>query len=159
MRYSLGESGVTEMNLQQIHDMAADALAGEELQFKSDGSGWVTIKNTAVRLLHPNFEWRIKPTIEVNGVMMSKRQAKAAWEASGATSYDFYDGTEWLLRAGQTPIWGNTIYRWQEPKWIYVNGEKIVRSGGHVFYHGLPVANDTEGEKLQAAIRKLIEIK
>jgi hypothetical protein len=144
------------MNLQEIHDMAADALAGEELQFRNNGD-WHDYTPSSVQAFDRKYDWRIKPTIEVNGVMMSKRQAKAAWEASGATSYEFYNGTAWGY--GTAPTWTNSRYRWQEPKWIYVNGEKIVRLGGHVSYHDMSVANDLDGEKLKAAINKLVEIK
>jgi hypothetical protein len=157
MRYSIGESGVIEMTLQEIHDMAADALAGEELQFRTgERSTWQEFKNTWT-LFHPAYAWRIKPTIEVNGAMMTKRQAQDAWIASEATSYEFYNGTAWGY--GTAPTWTNSRYRWQEPKWIYVNGEKIVRLGGHVSYHDMSVANDLDGEKLKAAINKLVEIK
>lgn len=146
------------MNLQEIHDMTADALADEELQFRNNGD-WHDYTPNCVQAFDCDYHWRIKPTIEINGVMMSKRQAKAAWEASGATSYEFSTGTEWVLRAERAPTWNNTEYRWQEPQWIYVNGEKITQSGGKVIFAVFRVANDTEGEKLQAAIYKLIEIK
>jgi hypothetical protein len=147
------------MNIQQISDMAADALAGEELQFRNNGDWLAVAPTTCEHLFDSKYPWRIKPTIEVNGVMMSKRQAKAAWVLSGATSYEFSSGMDWVRCTGYLPIWDNTMYRWQEPEWIYVNGEKITRSGGPVQICGLWVANDTEGQNLAAAIAKLIEIK
>jgi hypothetical protein len=146
------------MTLQEIHDMAADALAGEELQL-CDGGTWLTAKGQNLTPFNPDYEWRIKPTIEVNGVMLTKRQAKAAWGLSGATSYTFELAGSWRPSHDKQPDFTGTKYRWETPKWIYVNGEKIVRSGGHVFCHNIPVANDTDVQKLQAAIYKLIEIK
>lgn len=142
------------MTLQDIHDMSADALAGEELQLRHNGD-WVPAPADHPNLFHPDCHWRIKPTIEVNGVMMSKRQAKAAWEASGATSYESMGS----YITGSPAFKQGACYIWKEPKWIYVNGEKIVRYGGDTMYMGYPVADHAEGVKISKALKALIEIK
>lgn len=148
------------MNLQQIHDMSADALAGEELQFCS--GNWQKFVEGDIALFHSTYHWRIKPTIEVNGVMMSEREAKAAWVLSDATSFGCRP-TGGLM--SYTPYYctpnftSGMSYRWETPKWIYVNGEKVVPHGGGVWYMGYAVADRESGVKLSKAIAALVEIK
>lgn len=168
------------MNLQNIHDMASDALAGEELQFRSNGD-WQTVPANHKHPFHSDYEWRIKPTVEVNGLPRTKRQALAAWRASRAMSYEYHNGTEWVMREHQILGIISSKYRWQEAKeiyvnsapdltsgmayqrhetrWIYVNGEKIVRVGWSASCYGHRVGSEEDKDTLAAAIKKLIEIR
>lgn len=148
------------MDIQEIHDMTADALAGEELQFRNNDA-WHAYNPTSEPAFYHNFQWRIKPTIEVNSIMMSKRQAKAAWELSRATYYEYTNlSLRWCKPSELTfDPKPKGRYRWQEAKWIYVNGEKIARSGGALMYRGYAIDSAEDVEKFKAALHKLIEIK
>lgn len=153
---------IMNLTIKQINEMTTDVLCGEILQHQLPGGHWID-SGLNDYLFHPSYVWRVKPTICVNGELMTKRDALKAWEESGCTEYEetMFEET-WHTFARTPPFRSDLIYRWGKPKvemWC-VNGVPIVPSSDWSWSRyqarGFYVQNVDDADKLDEAIGAVV---
>ena len=161
-----------KLTIEDIKNMLKAVDEGEELQlFFNIGSDWMTYNDKCcINPFDSAFDWRIKPTIEVNGKLCTRAEALQLWNTSVAKKqgkgYEYQNAGAYQVGVYAVPVLdGVTKYRWQQEgvEMHCVNGVPIVEvcnqvgayyvlSGGKQLYCNSPL----DALKLSDAIRATI---